>query len=270
MIELQNIKKIFNAGTVNENVAIKGIDLKIEPGDFITVIGSNGAGKSTMLSIVAGFQTPPDEGGTVLFDDKDITKVPEYKRAEYIGVVFQDPLSGTAKSLSIEENMAIAAKRGTKRWFRKGGVNSRNRKYFAERLKELGLGLEDRLKTNAGLLSGGQRQSLTLLMAAMANPQMLLLDEHTAALDPKTAELVMNLTDKLIKDMGLTAMMVTHNMKQALEFGNRIIMMHEGQVVVDIKGEEKRGLTIPPDLLGMFEKVRGGVGITDDKLLLSK
>jgi len=265
MIELQNVKKVFNAGTVNENVAIKGVDLKIEQGDFITVIGSNGAGKSTLLSIVAGFQTP--DGGKILFGDRDITKVPEYKRAEYIGVVFQDPLSGTAKSLSIEENMAIASKRGVKRWFRKG-VNAKKRADFKIRLKELGLGLEDRLKSNAGLLSGGQRQSLTLLMAAMAKPEILLLDEHTAALDPKTAELVMNLTDKLIKDMGLTAMMVTHNMKQALDFGNRIIMMHEGQVILDIKGKEKDGLTIP-DLLGMFEKVRG-VGITDDKLLLSK
>jgi len=265
MIELKKIKKVFNAGTVNENVAISGLDLKIEQGDFITVIGSNGAGKSTLLSIIAGFQTP--DGGDILFGEKNITKVPEFKRAEYIGVVFQDPLSGTAKSLSIEENMAIASKRGVKRWFAKG-VNTRKRDDFKERLKELGLGLEDRLKTNAGLLSGGQRQSLTLLMAAMANPEILLLDEHTAALDPKTAELVMNLTDKLIKEMGLTAMMVTHNMKQALDFGNRIIMMHEGEIILDIKGAEKDGLTIP-DLLGMFEKVRGE-GIVDDKLLLAK
>jgi len=265
MIELCRIKKIFNKGTVNENTAIKGVDLKIEKGDFITVIGSNGAGKSTLLSILAGFQNP--DGGSILFDGDDITKVPEYKRASYIGVVFQDPLSGTAKSLSIEENMAIASKRGTKRWFSKGVTNKR-RADFRERLKELGLGLEDRLKTNAGLLSGGQRQSLTLLMAAYAKPEILLLDEHTAALDPKTAELVMNLTDKLIKDMGLTAMMVTHNMKQALDFGNRIIMMHEGNIILDIKGEEKEGLTIP-DLLGMFERVRGE-GIVDDKLLLTK
>lgn len=265
MIELQDIKKVFNAGTVNENTAIKGVDLNIEKGDFITVIGSNGAGKSTLLSVVAGFQTP--DGGRLLFDGKDITKMPEYKRAKFIGVVFQDPLSGTAKSLSIEENMAIASKRGTKRWFGKG-VNAGNRADFRERLKELGLGLEDRLKTNAGLLSGGQRQSLTLLMAAMAGPEILLLDEHTAALDPKTAELVMSLTDKIIKDTGLTAMMVTHNMKQALDYGNRIIMMHEGSIILDIKGEEKKGLTIP-DLLGMFEKVRGE-GLADDKLLLQR
>lgn len=265
MIELKGIKKVFNAGTVNEKIAINSLDLKIEKGDFITVIGSNGAGKSTMLSIMAGFQNP--DGGKILFDSDDITKVPEYKRASYIGVVFQDPLSGTAKSLSIEENMAIATKRGTKRWFGKGVTASR-RADFKERLKQLGLGLEDRLKTNAGLLSGGQRQSLTLLMAAMADPKILLLDEHTAALDPRTAGLVMNLTDKLIKDMGLTAMMVTHNMNQALEYGNRIIMMHEGEIVLDIKGDEKKGLTIP-DLLNMFEKVRGE-GIADDKLLLSK
>lgn len=265
MIELQGINKIFNRGTVNEKIALNSFDLKIEKGDFITVIGSNGAGKSTMLSIVAGFQSP--DGGKVLFDGKDITKVPEYKRAKYIGVVFQDPLSGTAKSLSIEENMSIAAKRGAKRWFRKG-VNSANRAYFKERLAELGLGLEDRLRTNAGLLSGGQRQSLTLLMAAMAEPQILLLDEHTAALDPRTAELVMSLTEKIIRETELTAMMVTHNMKQALEYGNRIIMMHEGDIVLDIKGDDKKGLTIP-DLLGMFEKVRGE-GLADDKLLLSR
>jgi len=265
MIELQSIKKIFNEGTVNEKIAINSVDLNIEKGDFVTVIGSNGAGKSTLLSILAGFQNP--DGGKIVFDGDDITKVPEYKRAKYIGVVFQDPLSGTAKSLSIEENMAIAAKRGTKRWFGRG-VNTKNRAYFIERLKELGLGLEERLKTNAGLLSGGQRQSLTLLMAAMADPRILLLDEHTAALDPRTAELVMSLTDKIIKEMGLTAMMVTHNMKQAIDYGNRIIMMHEGEIVLDIKGKDKEGLTIP-DLLGMFEKVRG-VGIQDDKLLLSK
>jgi len=265
MIELSGIKKVFNEGTVNEKIAINSLDLKIEQGDFVTVIGSNGAGKSTMLSILAGFQNP--DGGNILFDGNDITKVPEYKRAEYIGVVFQDPLSGTAKSLSIEENMAIASKRGVKRWFRKG-VTAKKREDFKERLKQLGLGLEDRLKTNAGLLSGGQRQSLTLLMAAMANPQILLLDEHTAALDPRTAALVMTLTDKIISEMGLTAMMVTHNMKQAIDYGNRIIMMHEGEIVLDIKGKDKEGLTIP-DLLGMFEKVRG-VGIADDKLLLSK
>jgi putative ABC transport system ATP-binding protein len=265
MIELKGIRKVFNKNTPNEKTAIEDLDFKINDGDFITVIGSNGAGKSTLLSIMAGFQTP--DGGSIFFRDEDITKVPEYKRASYIGVVFQDPLSGTAKSLSIEENMAIAAKRGTKRWFKRG-VTAENRAYFAERLKELGLGLENRLKTNAGLLSGGQRQSLTLLMAAMAKPQILLLDEHTAALDPKTAELVMSLTKKLISDMGLTAMMVTHNMKQAIDFGNRIIMMHEGKIVLDIKGREKDGLRIP-DLLNMFEQVRGE-GLVDDKLLLSK
>lgn len=265
MIELQNIKKVFNAGTVNEKIAIDSIDLKIEPGDFITVIGSNGAGKSTMLSVVAGFQSP--DGGAVLFDGNDITKMPEYKRAEFIGVVFQDPLSGTAKSLSIEENMAIASKRGAKRWFAKG-VTAKKRDFFKKHLEQLGLGLENRLKTNAGLLSGGQRQSLTLLMAAMADPKILLLDEHTAALDPRTAGLVMTLTDKIIRELGLTAMMVTHNMKQALEYGNRLIMMHEGSIVLDIKGKEKEGLTIP-DLLSMFEKVRGE-GIVDDKLLLSE
>jgi len=264
MIELLNVRKVFNPKTVNENVAIRGLNLKIEKGEFVAVIGSNGAGKSTMLNLIAGILQP--DGGSVLANGKDITALPDYARASFIGSVFQDPLSGTAKSLSIEENMAIALKRGQGRWFRKG-VNRRNRQLFAEKLATLGLGLENRLKTNAGLLSGGQRQCLTLLMAVMANPEILLLDEHTAALDPKTAELVMNLTAKLVSEMNLTCLMVTHNMKQAVEYGSRIIMMHGGEVVVDVSGEKRKGLTVA-DLMRMFEKVRGA-GLEDDKLLLS-
>ncbi|WP_277656820.1 ABC transporter ATP-binding protein [Seleniivibrio woodruffii] len=263
MIDLMNVRKVFNAGTVNENVAIGGLSLNIDKGEFVTVIGSNGAGKSTMLNLIAGILTP--DGGNVVVNGRDITKMPDYKRAKFIGSVFQDPLSGTAKSLTIEENMAIAHKRGQGRWFAKG-VNRKNRHYFAEKLADLGLGLENRLKTNAGLLSGGQRQCLTLLMAVMANPEILLLDEHTAALDPRTAELVMNLTKRLADEMNLTCLMVTHNMKQAIEFGSRIIMMHGGEIVVDVKGADKKGLTVK-DLLQMFEQVKGS-GIDDDKLLL--
>lgn len=263
MIELTNIKKVFNKGTVNENTAIAGLNLKIEDGEFVTVIGSNGAGKSTILNLTAGLMFPDD--GTITVDGKNITKLPDFKRAKFIGSVFQDPLSGTAKSLTIEENLAIAAKRGKGRWFGKG-VNKKNRAYFMDKLAELGLGLESRLKTNAGLLSGGQRQCLTLLMASMAQPKILLLDEHTAALDPKTAELVMTLTNRIIKENKLTAMMVTHNMKQAIDFGSRLIMMHAGEIVLDIKGEEKNNLSVR-DLLDMFEKVRGHA-LADDKLLL--
>ncbi len=264
MIEMANIKKVFNAGTVNENTAIADLSVRIGEGEFVTVIGSNGAGKSTMLSLLSGILKP--DSGKIIINGNDVTALPDFMRAKFIGSVFQDPLSGTAKSLSIEENMAIAMKRGEKRWFRKG-VTKKRRLLFKDMLSQLGLGLEDRLKTNAGLLSGGQRQCLTLLMAAMADPKILLLDEHTAALDPRTAELVMSLTDRLISEKGLTAMMVTHNMQQAIDFGSRIIMMHGGEIVVDLKADEKRGLSVR-DLLDMFEKVRK-VNLTDDKLLLS-
>lgn len=263
MIELRNVRKVFNPKTVNENTAIRGLNLKIDKGEFVAVIGSNGAGKSTMLNLIAGILMP--DGGQVLVNGRDITPLADFERASFIGSVFQDPLSGTAKSLTIEENMAIALKRGKGRWFGKG-VNSGNRQLFKDRLAALGLGLENRLKTNAGLLSGGQRQCLTLLMAVMANPEILLLDEHTAALDPKTAELVMSLTAKLVSEMNLTCMMVTHNMKQAIEFGSRIIMMHGGEVVVDVSGADRQGLTVA-DLMRMFERVRGEA-LEDDKLLL--
>lgn len=264
MIEIKGLKKTFNAGTVNENPAIRGIDLTINKGDFITVIGSNGAGKSTMLNLLAGY-IKADEG-QIIINNEDVSKVSDYKRSSYIGIVFQDPLSGTAKSLTIEENLAIASKRGRKRWFSKG-VKAKDRAFYKEKLKLLDLGLEDRLKDNAGLLSGGQRQSLTLLMATLVKPEILLLDEHTAALDPKTAAKVLELTEKVVREENLTTLMITHNMNQALNLGNRTIMMHEGRVVLDIKGEEREGLRVN-DLLDMFSKVRGEE-LMDDKLLLS-
>jgi len=264
MIELKNITKIFHKGTINENKAISNLNIKIEKGDFVTVIGSNGAGKSTMLNLVAGYLIPDE--GNVIIGGKDVTHMSDYKRASFIGKVFQDPLSGTAGSLTIEENLAIAKKRGQKRWFSKG-VKSSDRELFKDKLKILDLGLEKRLKDTVGLLSGGQRQSLTLLMATLVKPEILLLDEHTAALDPKTAAKIIELTEYFVNEFNLTAMMVTHNMKQALSLGNRTIMMHKGEVVLDIKSPERDKLTIQ-DLLEMFTKVRGEE-IVDDKLLLS-
>jgi len=264
MIRLENITKIFHRNTINENIAIKGLNLNIDKGDFITVIGSNGAGKSTLLNIIAG-NLMADEG-KIYINEKDVTKIPDYKRASFIGQVFQDPLSGTASNLTIEENLSIAKKRGTKRWF-KIGVKNRDRKMFKNSLKVLGLGLENRLKDKVGLLSGGQRQALTLLMATLVRPEILLLDEHTAALDPKTALKIIELTEYFIKEYDLTALMVTHNMKQALNLGNRTIMMHEGEIILDIKSPERDKLTVK-DLLEMFSKVRGEE-IVDDKMLLS-
>lgn len=264
MIEINNIRKVFNPGTLNENVAIKGLNLTIDQGDFITVIGSNGAGKSTLLNLIAGYHLP--DGGNILVNSTDVSRISDYRRSSYIGVVFQDPLSGTAASLSIEENLSIAMKRGQKRWFG-FGVKSKDRAFFKDQLSVLGLGLENRLKDKVGLLSGGQRQSLTLLMATLVKPEILLLDEHTAALDPKTAEKIIELTRFLVKEHNLTALMVTHNMKQALHLGNRTIMMHEGDIVLDIREPERSKLTVT-DLLNMFSKVRGEE-IVDDKLLLS-
>lgn len=264
MIELKNISKTFHKGTVNENKAISNLNVTINEGDFVTVIGSNGAGKSTMLNLVAGYLIPDD--GQVIVSNNDVTQMSDYKRASFIGKVFQDPLSGTAGSLSIEENLAIANKRGQKRWFGKG-VKSADREMFKEKLSILELGLEDRLKDTVGLLSGGQRQSLTLLMATLIQPEILLLDEHTAALDPKTAAKIIELTEYFVKKFNLTAMMVTHNMKQALTLGNRTIMMHKGEIILDIKSPERDKLTIQ-DLLEMFTKVRGEE-IVDDKMLLT-
>jgi putative ABC transport system ATP-binding protein len=253
MITIDNVKKVFNRGTVNENWAVKGVSLNIEQGSFVTVIGGNGSGKSTLLNLVSGY-LKPDEG-RILIDNEDVTNVTDYKRAPYIGIVFQDPLSGTAKSLSIEENMAIAMKRGCMRNL-SFGVKKRDRDFYREQLSTLDLGLENRLKDKAGLLSGGQRQALTLLMATLIKPKILLLDEHTAALDPKTADKILKLTVKLVNEHQLTALMVTHNMKQALNLGDRTVMMQLGNVVLDVKGEERSKLTVT-DLLELFSKELG-------------
>ena len=264
MIELKNIVKIFHKGTVNENKAINNLNLKINNGDFVTVIGSNGAGKSTMLNLISGHLIADE--GQILIEGKDVTKTSDFIRATYIGKVFQDPLSGTAASLTIEENLAIAKKRGQKRWFSKG-VKKSDREMFQEKLSILDLGLEKRLKDTVGLLSGGQRQSLTLLMATLIQPKILLLDEHTAALDPKTAGKIIELTEYFVNEFNLTAVMVTHNMRQALSLGNRTIMMHKGEIVLDICSPERDKLTVQ-DLLEMFTKVRGEE-IVDDKMRLA-
>ena len=263
MLELKNISKTFNAGTVNQKVALNGLNLTMNEGDFVTVIGGNGAGKSTMLNAIAGvFQV---DTGKILIDGVDVTALPEYKRAKYIGRVFQDPMMGTAATMQIEENLALAARRGKKRTLR-WGVTKAEREEYHELLKTLGLGLEDRMTSKVGLLSGGQRQALTLLMATIKQPKLLLLDEHTAALDPKTAKNVLTLTQKIIAENHLTAMMVTHNMKDALEYGNRTIMMHEGKIILDIDAETKKRIHVE-DLLVMFEKASGSE-INNDRMLL--
>lgn len=263
MLDLKSISKTFNAGTVNEKTALNNLCLHLNDGDFVTVIGGNGAGKSTMLNAVAG-AWPVDEG-TIEIGGVNVTKLPEYKRAKYLGRVFQDPMTGTAASMQIEENMALAARRGLSRTLKKG-ISSKEREFYRERLAELGLGLEDRMTSKVGLLSGGQRQALTLLMATLKKPQLLLLDEHTAALDPKTAEKVLHTTDRIIQEQKLTAMMVTHNMKDAIAHGNRLIMMHEGKVILDISGEDKQKLTVP-DLMHQFEVVSGEEFASDKAIL---
>ncbi len=264
MLEIKNITKIFNAGTVNEKVALHDLSLTLEDGDFVTVIGGNGAGKSTMLNAVAG--TYYVDGGSILIDGNDITRLPEHKRAKFIGRVFQDPLTGTAADMWIEENLSLAAGRGKRRGL-KWGITKKDRAYYKKMLEQLDLGLEDRLSTKVGLLSGGQRQAVTLLMAVMNSPKLLLLDEHTAALDPKTAEKVLSLTDKFINENKLTAMMVTHNMKDAIAHGNRLIMMNAGRIILDVKGEEKKNLTVET-LLEMFSAA-SGVEFAGDRALLS-
>lgn len=264
MLEIQDVHKTFNAGTINEKVALNGVNLNLNPGDFVTIIGGNGAGKSTTLNAIAGVWSI--DSGKIVIDGVDITKLSEHKRAAFLGRVFQDPMTGTAATMSIEENMAIAARRGQRRglgW----GITKKERESFKESLKTLDLGLEDRLSSKVGLLSGGQRQAITLLMASLKKPKLLLLDEHTAALDPKTAAKVLALSDKIISDHNLTAMMVTHNMKDAILHGNRLIMMHEGKVILNIAGEEKKKLTVA-DLLQQFERV-SGEEFTSDKELLS-
>ena len=259
MLELKNLYKTFNAGTVNEKRAIDGLDLTLEDGDFVTIIGGNGAGTSTTLNLIAGV-FPADQGNIIL-DGVDITRLPEHKRAKYLGRVFQDPMMGTAATMGIEENLALANRRGQRRTLRPG-ITAQEREKFRKQLAPLGLGLEDRMTSKVGLLSGGQRQALTLLMATLKKPRLLLLDEHTAALDPKTADKVLQITEEIVARDKLTTLMVTHNMKHAIQYGNRLIMMDAGKVVVDIRGEEKKNLTVR-DLLEKFK-------IDNDRMLLSE
>lgn len=265
MLDIRKISKTFNAGTVNEKKALTGLSLKLNEGDFVTVIGGNGAGKSTMLNCVAGVHQV--EEGSIFIDSTDITKWAEFKRAKLLGRVFQDPMMGTASKMGIEENLAIAYRRGEHRGL-KWGITNKEREMYREILKPLGLGLENRLSSKVGLLSGGQRQALTLIMATLKKPKLLLLDEHTAALDPKTARIVLELTDKVVKEHNLTTMMVTHNMRHAITYGNRIIMMLEGKIVLDISGSEKKNLKVE-DLLQRFEKA-SGTEIDNDRMLLSE
>ena len=263
MLEIKNISKTFNAGTVNEKLALNDITLTLADGDFVTVIGGNGAGKSTLLNAIAG--TFKVDCGSILLDGTDVTNIPEYKRAKFLGRVFQDPMMGTAAGMQIDENLAIAALRGKKHTL-KWGVRSEQRAYYRELLKQLDLGLEDRLTSKVGLLSGGQRQAVTLLMASMNNPSLLLLDEHTAALDPKTAEKVLNITDKIVSENKLTTLMITHNMKDAIKHGNRLIMLHAGRVIIDVSGEEKKKLTVE-NLLEMFTRASGDEFANDRAIL---
>ena len=264
MLEIQNVSKTFNAGTVNEKTALNGLNLKLNEGDFVTVIGGNGAGKSTMLNAVAGVW-PVDEG-KILIDGVDVTKLGEHQRAAYIGRVFQDPMTGTAATMQIEENLALAARRGQRRGL-SWGVTKEEKEQYRELLGGLGLGLESRLTTKVSTLSGGQRQALTLLMATLKRPKLLLLDEHTAALDPKTAAKVMELTDRIVREGQLTTLMITHNMRDAIQYGNRLIMLHDGHVILDIAGEEKKKLTVP-DLLEQFTKASGDE-FANDRAILS-
>lgn len=264
MLEVKNISKTFNLGTVNEKQALRGLSLTLKDGDFVTVIGGNGAGKSTLLNAIAG--TWMVDEGRILIDGQDVTKLPEYRRAKFLGRVFQDPMNGTAATMGIEENLALAFRRGDRRTL-KNGINNNERKMYRELLAKLGLGLENRMTSKVGLLSGGQRQALTLLMATLKKPKLLLLDEHTAALDPKTAAKVLETTETIVNQDRLTTLMITHNMKDAIAHGNRLIMMYDGRVVIDIAGEEKRKLTVE-QLLAKFGQASGS-DEADDKLLLS-
>ncbi len=264
MLEIRNISKTFNPGTVNEKTALRNLSLQLNDGDFCTVIGSNGAGKSTMLNAVAGVWFVDE--GSIFIDGTDVTRLPEHKRAKYLGRVFQDPMTGTAATMQIEENLALAARRGKRRTLR-AGITKAERAEFAERLRILDLGLEDRLTAKVGLLSGGQRQALTLLMATLKKPKLLLLDEHTAALDPKTAAKVLEATDRIIERDHLTTLMITHNMKDAIVHGNRLIMMKDGRIILDISGEDKQKLTVE-ELLERFIATRDDDDL-DDKMILS-
>ena len=263
MLKLTEVCKTFNPGTVNEKIALSGLNLHLKPGEFVTVIGGNGAGKSTLMNSVAGAYGV--DSGKIEIDGVDVTHMPEYKRAKFIGRVFQDPMMGTAATMQIEENMALAARRGKRRGLRIG-ITNKEREEYRERLKILDLGLEDRLTAKVGLLSGGQRQALTLLMAAMQKPKLLLLDEHTAALDPKTAAKVLDVTTQIVEKDNLTTLMITHNMRDAINYGNRLIMMYDGHIVVDVSGEEKKNLTVE-QLLNLFSQASGS-SEADDKLIL--
>ena len=263
MLKLEHIFKTFNAGTVNQKTALNDLCLTVNPGDFITVIGGNGAGKSTMLNAICGVWTP--DSGKVIIDGVDVTHMPEHKRAKFLGRVFQDPMRGTAADMGIEENLALAYRRGQSRGL-KWGITKKERELYRERLATLGLGLEDRMTSKVGLLSGGQRQAVTLLMAALQEPKLLLLDEHTAALDPKTAAKVLELSEEIVSAHKLTTLMVTHNMKDAIAHGNRLIMLHNGRVILDFSGEEKKRLTVE-DLLAKFSEVSGQEFANDRALL---
>ena len=265
MLEIKNISKTFNPGTINEKKALSDLSLTLKDGDFVTVIGGNGAGKSTLLNAVAGVW--PVDCGSILLDGEDITALPEHKRAKYIGRVFQDPMMGTAPNMQMEENLALALRRGQKRGLR-WGVTKAERQEYREKLKTLGLGLEDRMTVKVGLLSGGQRQALTLLMASLRKPKLLLLDEHTAALDPATAAKVLELSDQIVAENGLTALMITHNMTDAIKHGNRLIMMDQGRIILDIEGEDKKHLT-KKDLMDKFAQV-AGYQLDSDETLLTK
>ena len=263
MLDLQNIRIVFHSGTVNEYEALKGISLHLDPGEFVTVIGGNGAGKSTILNCISGALTPTS--GKIIIDGTDVTNVPEHKRAAYMGRVFQDPMMGTAGNMWIEENLALSLRRGKKRGL-SWGISNEERDFFREQLKQFGLGLEDRISTKVKLLSGGQRQALTLVMATLRKPKLLLLDEHTAALDPKTAAKVLSLSETIINRDKLTTLMVTHNMRDAINYGSRLIMLHEGKIVVDISGEAKKNLTVE-SLIEKFS-VASGSDEVNDKLAL--
>ena len=263
MLELKDVCKTFHPGTVNAKVALNHLNLTLEDGDFVTVIGGNGAGKSTMLNAISGVWRP--DAGQILIDGIDVTAMPEHRRAKLLGRVFQDPMMGTAPTMQIEENLALAMRRGKHRGLR-WGIRSAEREQYRELLQEFDLGLEDRLTTKAGLLSGGQRQALTLLMATLQKPRLLLLDEHTAALDPKTAQKVLEITDKIVQENALTTLMITHNMNDAIRYGNRLVMMHEGHVIYSVSGEEKRQLKVP-DLLKKFEELSHEAFANDRALL---
>ncbi|MCD7716395.1 MAG: ABC transporter ATP-binding protein [Lachnospiraceae bacterium] len=263
MLDIINISKTFNPGTINEKTALNGVSLNLEDGDFVTVIGGNGAGKSTLLNAVAG--TWLVDEGQIIIDGVNVTKLPEHKRAAYLGRVFQDPMTGTAATMEIQENLALAERRGKSRTLRRG-ITKQERAEYKELLSMLGLGLENRMTAKVGLLSGGQRQALTLLMATLQKPKLLLLDEHTAALDPKTAAKVLEITELIVNRDHLTTLMITHNMKDAITHGNRLIMMNEGKIILDIRGEEKKKLTVK-NLLDQFEQVSGEQFSNDSALL---